>query len=223
MPFMLIVQAANLRLFRPVLNNFGDRQTILMRYNLSEIKALLSDRRTIYPENFSKRKVSKEIIHELLDHAKWAPTHRYTQPWRFTVFADNGIAKLSEWQSNTYRELEGDSFSQEKFERLRDRPLLASAIIAVSMRRDPEERDPEQEEIASVAMAVQNMMLLAAAHGIGIYWSTGGLTYSEEIKTFIGLAEDDRFMGLLYVGYPEGEWPKKTRRRPMEYYTTWVD
>lgn len=194
-----------------------------MRYNLSEIKALIEDRRTIAPELFSKRKVSPEIVRELLDHAKWAPTHRFTQPWLFTVFIGEGVKRLADWQSSTYSETAGESFSQEKFEKLRDRPLLASAIIAVSMRRDEQERDPEQEEIASVAMAVQNMMLVAAAHGIGIYWGTGGLTYSEEVRRFIGLGEKDRFMGFLYLGYPEGEWPKKTRRRPQEYYTTWVD
>lgn len=194
-----------------------------MRYNLSEIKALIEDRRTIFPEQFSKRKVSKEILKELLEHAKWAPTHRFSQPWSFTVFTGDGVKKLADWQSDTYRLAAGSSFSEEKFEKLRDRPLLASAIIAVSMKRDAEERDPDQEEIASVAMAVQNMMLVATAHGIGIYWGTGGVTYTQAVKDYLGLKKNDRFMGFLYVGYPEGEWPKKTRRKPQEYYTTWVE
>lgn len=194
-----------------------------MRYNLSEIKALIEDRRTIFPEQFSKRKVSKEILNELLEHAKWAPTHRFTQPWSFTVFTGDGVKKLADWQSDTYRLAAGSSFSEEKFEKLRDRPQLASAIIAVSMKRDAEERDPDQEEIASVAMAVQNMMLVATAHGIGIYWGTGGVTYTQAVKDYLGLKKNDRFMGFLYVGYPEGEWPKKTRRKPQEYYTTWVE
>ena len=194
-----------------------------MRYNLSEIKALIEDRRTIFPEQFSKRKVSKEILKELLEHAKWAPTHRFTQPWSFTVFTGAGVKKLADWQSDTYRLAAGSSFSEEKFEKLRDRPLLASAIIAVSMKRDAEERDPDQEEVASVAMAVQNMMLVATAHGIGVYWGTGGVTYTQAVKDYLGLKKNDRFMGFLYVGYPEGEWPKKTRRKPQEYYTTWVE
>jgi nitroreductase len=194
-----------------------------MRYNLSEIKALIEDRRTIFPEQFSKRKVSKEILKELLEHAKWAPTHRFTQPWSFTVFTGDGVKKLADWQSDTYRLAAGSSFSEEKFEKLHDRPLLASAIIAVSMKRDAEERDPDQEEVASVAMAVQNMMLVATAHGIGVYWGTGGVTYTQAVKDYLGLKKNDRFMGFLYVGYPEGEWPKKTRRKPQEYYTTWVE
>lgn len=194
-----------------------------MRYNLSEIKALIEDRRTIHPEFFSSRKVSPEIVKELLDAAKWAPTHRYTQPWFFKVFMGEGIRSLAEFQSDTYREVTPEeNFDPEKFTKLRERPLLASAIIGICMRRDGAERDPEVEEVASVAMAVQNMMLVAAAHGIGAFWSSGGITYTQQMRTFMGLGEKDRFMGQLYLGYPEGPWPRKTRRKPQEYYTEWV-
>ncbi|MCF8258411.1 MAG: nitroreductase [Flavobacteriales bacterium] len=194
-----------------------------MRYNLSEIKALIEDRRTIQPELYSLRKVSPEIVKELLDAAKWAPTHRYTQPWFFKVFMGEGIRKLADFQSDTYREMASEeNFDHEKFTKLRERPLLASAIIGICMKRDGAERDPEVEEIASVAMAVQNMMLVAAAHGIGAFWSSGGMTYTSQMKEFMGLGEKDRFLGQLYLGYPKDEWPKKTRRKPQEYYSEWV-
>lgn len=194
-----------------------------MRYNLSEIKALIEDRRTIHPEFFSGRKVSPEIVKELLDAAKWAPTHRYTQPWHFKVFMGDGIRRLAEFQSDAYRERTAEgSFDQEKFAKLRERPLLASAIIGICMKRDEAERDPEVEELASVAMAVQNMMLVAAAHGIGAFWSSGGITYTPEMHRFMGLGEKDRFLGQLYLGYPKDGWPKKTRRKPQEYYSEWI-
>lgn len=194
-----------------------------MRYNLSEIKALIEDRRTIHPEFFSQRKVSSEIVKELLDAAKWAPTHRYTQPWFFKVFMGEGIRRLADFQSDIYREMTSEeNFDLEKFTKLRERPLLASAIIGICMKRDEAERDPEVEEISSVAMAVQNMMLVAAAHGIGAFWSSGGMTYTPQMKEFMGLGEKDRFLGQLFLGYPNEEWPKKTRRKPQEYYTEWV-
>jgi nitroreductase len=193
-----------------------------MRYNLSEIKALIEDRRTIVPEMYSSRKVSTEIIRELLDAAKWAPTHRYTQPWHFKVFTGDGLQGLADFQSAAYREMSGEDFDGEKFTKLAERPLLASAIIGICMRRDEAERDPEVEEVASVAIAVQNMMLVAAAHGIGSYWSTGGITYSQRMKDFMGLGEKDRFLGQLYLGYPRDGWPRRTRRRPQEYFTEWI-
>ena len=40
------------------------------------------------------------------------------------------------------------------------------------MQRDPKESVPEWEEIASVAMAVQNMWLMAQELNLGGYWSS---------------------------------------------------
>lgn len=195
-----------------------------MRHNLSEIKALIEDRRTIHPEHFSSRKVSAEIVKELLDAAKWAPTHRYTQPWFFKVFMGDGIAHLAKAQADAYRAIHpDDSFDSEKHAKLLERPLLASAIIGICMKRDEAQRDPEIEETSSVAIAVQNIMLVAAAHGIGSFWSTGGITYTQQMKDIMRLGPDDRFMGQLYLGYPKEGWPRKTRRKPQEYFSEWID
>lgn len=159
---------------------------------------------------------------ELLDSAKWAPTHRYTQPWEFTVFMGKSCKELSDFQSSLYLELTSeDDFKQEKFEKLANRPLASSVVIGIGMKRDEAEKNPVEEEIASVSIAVQNMMLVATAHGIGSYWNTGGVTYRPETKTFMGLEQDDKFLGFLYLGYPKDDWPRKTRRKPQEYYTDW--
>lgn len=194
-----------------------------MRYNLSEIKSVIEDRRSVRPECFSSRKVHKEIVMELLDAAKWAPTHRYTQPWSFKVFQEEGITQLSKFQSELYREKKTDGFKQEKYDKLLTRPLMATAIIGICLKRDESEKDPIDEELASVSMAVQNMMLVAAAHGIGAFWSTGGVTYWPETKDYMGLGNKDKFLGFLYLGYPKDGWPRKTRRKPQEYFTEWIE
>ena len=188
-----------------------------MRYNLSEIKALIEDRRSIAPELFSAREIHEEVLVELLDMARWAPTHRYTQPWYFRVFVGDGRRTLGELMARIYREgTLPDLQSEAKETRLRERPMLAPSVIAIGLRRDAEKRDPVQEEMASVAMAVQNMKLMAAAHGLGMYWTTGGVTYTDAMRDAMGLGPDDLFLGLLYVGYPKDEWPRTTRRRPVE-------
>ena len=46
-----------------------------MKYNLSEVTELIKNRRTIYPEQYSSRKVQKDQIEILLNNAIWAPTH----------------------------------------------------------------------------------------------------------------------------------------------------
>ncbi|MFC2175474.1 nitroreductase [Bacteroidota bacterium] len=194
-----------------------------MQNNLSEIKSVIENRRTVHPENFSAQKIQKEIVKELLDAAKWAPTHRYTQPWRFKVFMGDGITKLSAFQSELYRAKKAAEFKQEKFDKLRNRPLLATVIIGICLKRDETERNPIEEEIASVSMAVQNMMLVATAHGIGAFWASGGVTYWPETKAFMELGTNDKFLGFLYLGYPKENWPRKTRRKPQEDFTEWIE
>src|SRR5688500_16529550 len=97
-----------------------------MKYNLSEITAVIKDRRTIFPEMFSERKIHREQIEVILNNAIWAPTHGLTQPWSFRVFMGEGLAGLAEFLSSTYTKLTPpESFNENKFNKLKTRPLLA--------------------------------------------------------------------------------------------------
>jgi len=192
-----------------------------MRFNVSEITDIIKDRRTIVPENYTDRKVHKELIGNIIDNALWAPTHGKTQPWRFTVFTDNARKGLGETLAKLYKEnTPAEDFSEMKHEKLGKRPLLSSVVIAVAMSRQEEEKIPEVEEIEAVACAVQNMLLTATAYGLGSFWSTPKVMYSKEFHGFLGLEENDKCLGLIYLGYTDKEWPKG-QRRPIEYVTNW--
>ncbi|WP_066759591.1 nitroreductase family protein [Crocinitomix algicola] len=196
-----------------------------MKYNLSEITDLIKDRRTIYPEQYSDRKIHKEQVEVLLNNAIWAPTHGLTQPWQFKVFLEEGRKKLSDFLSNHYKSNTAEAdFVEAKFNKLKERPMMAGAVIAVSLKRDPESRIPEIEEIEAVACAIQNMYLTATAWGLGSFWATPKLIYTPEMNEFLGIAEHEKCLGLFFVGYPkaEMEWPR-SRRKPIEYFTEWVN
>jgi nitroreductase len=194
-----------------------------MRFNLSEISELIKTRRTIYPEQFSDRKVHKEQIELILNNAQWAPNHGNTQPWRFHVFADQGLQTLSTFLGESYLELTTkEDQNDAKLAKLIRRPLLSSVVIAVSMKRQPEEKILEQEEIEAVACSIQNMHLTCTAYGLGGFWSTPKLIYSEKMNVFLGLGQKDKCLGLFYIGYPSIEWPS-AHRKPLEYNTTWIN
>lgn len=101
-----------------------------------------------------------------------------------------------------------------------DRATRASAVIGICMSRDEKESVPEIEEIQAVACAVQNMYLICTAYGLGGFYSTPKFVMTQEMNEFLGLEEKDLCLGLFYIGYPEGEWPK-SRRKPIEYVTEW--
>ena|SRR5690554_2553589 len=193
-----------------------------MKYNLSEITQLIKDRRTIYPEQYSERKVLKDQVETILNNALWAPTHGNTQPWRFKVFMSEESRKaLSDKLVNLYLEnTPAEKQNEMKIAKITNRPLKSSVVIALVVKRDEKEKISEEDEMMAVACAVQNMYLTCTAYGLGGFWATPGISCLDEFKTFLEIGDKDRCIGLFYIGYPEIEWPK-AHRKPLEYVTEW--
>lgn len=163
------------------------------------LNELIKNRRSTFPKQYAPGKmVDDSIIHQMLENARWAPTHKQTEPWQFTVFTGEGLKRFAEFQAKLYKEKEAGSFKEDKYQKLLTNPLLASHIIAIGMKRSG--KVPEIEEIAAVSSAVQNMQLTAAAYNIGCYWTTGGVTYYDGVNDFFNLTNEDKLLGFLYVG-----------------------
>ena len=209
--------------FSRLIPNFTEIPFFDMRFNLSEINELIRNRRTIYPEQFSDRKVHREQIEVILNNAQWAPTHGNTQPWRFQVFTEESRQRLSDFMGQTYLDITPKEQQNDmKLVKMITRPMKSSVVIAVSMERQPEEKILELEEIEAVACAIQNMHLTCTAYGLGGFWSTPKLIYHEKMNEFLGLGEKDKCLGLFYIGYPSIDWPA-AHRKPIEYTTKWFE
>ncbi|MAZ27881.1 MAG: nitroreductase [Cytophagaceae bacterium] len=171
---------------------------------------LIKHRRSIFPEQYLDEPIEKEIIHKLLEAANWAPTHKRTEPWRFKIFMDASRDSLSDAFAEAYKKVTPeDKFSDFKMKNLTSKPKLSGAVIAICMLRDPKESLPEWEEVASVAMAVQNMWLMASSLDLGSYWSSPGLM--SEMSEFLNLAEGEKCLGFFYLGYYDIEKPEGKR------------
>jgi len=193
-----------------------------MPFTPDSINELIRQRRSVFPKQYDPAVVIDEkIIRQVLENATWAPSHGNLQPWKFVVFAGAGREKLAQFQAETYKAGAGDNFKQATYENLLANPLKASHVIALCMKRDPNQKFPEIEEISAVACAVQNMALTVAAYGLGGYWTTGGVTYKESAKEFFGLGTSDKLMGFFYIGaiaVSSGEG----KRAPLEEKVEWV-
>ncbi len=183
---------------------------------------LARSRRSTFPDQFdTARKVDDAIIKEILTNATWAPNHGREEPWHFTVICDDGLKKMAIFQSKLYKELAGDNFKEITYNKLQQQPLKASHIVAIGMKRSNNKNIPETEDIEAVACAVQNIYLSVTAYGLGGYWTTGGITYKEEAKSFFGLGENDKLLGFFYIGHIAVPSIGATRK-PVEEKTTWV-
>jgi nitroreductase len=183
---------------------------------------LVRERRSTFPDQFdSGRRIEDSIVWQLLENANWAPNHKRTEPWRFTVFAGEGLRRFAAWQAMRYQETAGGKFRQDKYDKLLENPLKASHIIAIILRRSTTVDIPEMEEIAAVACAVENIYLSLTAYGLGGYWSTGGPTFDPAAGEFFGLHENDRLMGFFYLGHVRVPSVAGSRR-PVQEKTIWV-
>jgi nitroreductase len=193
-----------------------------MKYDLSEISDVIQDRRTIHPENFSDRVVQPDMVRQILTNAIWAPTHKKTQPWRFKVYSGDGREVLLSKLKEMYHGYLGEEASPAKWTKMETRVRSTSVIIAMVMVRTEDVRLPEIEEVEAVSCAAQNMMLTATAYGLGSFWSSPTFLYHDNAAVDFGYKSKDKILGLMYLGYPKGDWPK-SHRKPLEYVTEWVN
>ena len=190
--------------------------------DISAFNQLLRSRRSVWPNQFDQaKKVDDEIIREVLTNATWAPNNGGEEPWNFTVFSGDGLKKLASFQSELYKQVSGEKFKEATFLKLQQNPLKASHVIAIGMKRSENKNIKEVEDIEAVACAVQNIYLSLTAYGLGGYWGSGGVTYYEEAKSFFGLGEQDRLLGVFYIGHIAVPSTGGTRKS-LEEKVTWI-
>ncbi|MGV6829005.1 MAG: nitroreductase family protein [Flavobacteriales bacterium] len=181
------------------------------------IEQVIQQRRSVYPPQYNHTPIQKQEIEELLEAANFAPTHKKTQPWRFKVMhSKESREAFGEALSNAYKTF-APKFSNIMYKKISQKPVMAGAVIAICMQRD--EQIAEWEEMAAVAMAVQNMWLLASEKKIGAYWGTP--PFAPLLKNFLNLKEGEQCLGFFFLGntnlYPE-DWDRK----PVTELTEWI-
>lgn len=185
------------------------------------VSEIIANRRTIKPDKYTGNTVDDQLIVEMLTAANWAPTHGYTEPWRFVVFTEEGKESLIELLNKLDVETSGEN--EIRYQKLRERIERSSHIIAIGMKRGENPKIPVLEEAQAVAAAVQNMWLVASAKGLGAYWSTGAIGYDPRLSAALGWTEEgDTAMGFLHVGEFTGEWPAGRRISPIDTKVRWV-
>lgn len=186
---------------------------------LNSASQFIRQRHTLKQDKMdATRAVEPEILEAMLENANHAPTHGLTEPWRFRVFvSEKSRRELADALRKIYRETTPPELRRpEKEAKLGAAPLLAPVVITIGMHRQDSGAIPENEEIAAVACAVQNMHLTAAAIGLGAKWSSPPVCYTQEMNALLGLRPQDRCLGLFYIGWPkEGVTFPDSPRRPI--------
>jgi len=177
--------------------------------------ALLRKRRSVFPKDYGGTdcpQVTEAVVRSVLAGAVWAPTHKRTEPWRFVVV--RGDQRKRVWEataaanraaSEAQRGESFESFSEWFAEDVEKEWSKCDCWVAICLHRShPKSKKlPEWEEVAAVASAVQNLHLMATAHGIAGYWSSWNTIGrdSPQMHTLLGLerARGDRCLGFFLL------------------------
>ncbi|WP_274361886.1 nitroreductase family protein [Paenibacillus thermotolerans] len=165
--------------------------------------------------------VDKELIAKVLEAAVWAPNHRHTEPWRFVVMTGDGRGRLGDAYADIYR-LEHPDADEESVRKQRAKAFRAPVVAAACCSPSGAKGVIELEEYAAVYAGIQNMLLDAHSLGLGAIWRTGEPAYHPRMNEAFGLGEQDRVLGLIYIGWPDME-PPKAVRTPAAERTVWIE
>lgn len=168
-----------------------------------DVETAIRTRRT--HKAFGPEPLSSEQIEALLELARWAPNHNLTAPWRFRVVGPQTLERLKQ------------AAGPEGAAKLDRAPTLivVSAVLCGDAVQD-------EEDLHATAVASYIVLLGAHARGLAGYWRTPGLLRSAAGRAAVGLPDDERFVGLLHLGWQRQE-KEPPPRPPVAQTTTYLD
>ena len=179
-------------------------------------------RRTVH--DFSSEPIERHQVEAMLEAAIWAPNHKLTNPWEFVVFSGEAKERLARLRGELKAAKHGDPDSpqaRKSYENAyRELATVPYAILVCQKLSDDPVR--REEDMLSVAAAIQNLMLAAYSMGIGTYWGTGPLLNHPETQKTLGIPEGRRGIGIVFVGKPAKATAPPARQSLAEH-VRWVD
>ena len=191
-----------------------------MTNDFSILSQLIKNRRSTKPALFNGSKIPNVQVEQLLELADWAPTHTFSEPWRFVVYSGEKVNDFSRQHALLYKQFTPvEKFMEGKFNSIITNGEKSSHLIVCIMKRS-NEKIPVMEELSAVSCAIQNILLGATALDIATLWSTGGMVLHTALKNYFQLQEQDHIVGLLFLG-KTAEHIKGHRRIPLQDKIVW--
>ena len=186
---------------------------------------------------YLEKDVPGDLVEQVLEAARWAPSPHGRQPWRFAVLrGDKTKERLAdamgeEWRSNLEMDGQRTEIVEKRLEgsrrRLRDAPVLVLFCLYLEdldVYPDAErQRGETTMAVQSLGAAAQNALLAAYDLGLDAGWMCAPLFCPEKVVEALDL--DARLVphALLTLGYAEGDPPKRRERLPLDELVVYRD
>lgn len=166
---------------------------------------------------FKETPIAGDLIEKIFDIAQWAPSGMNRQNWKFFVLAGERKEELVSISSESFHYLEPqlqELFAEKPkiieatrrfFKRLGKAPVVVCAYFEPANKEDV-------TSYQNVAAAIQNLLLVAHAEGLGTCWMTGPVAVETQISRYLGV-DGLTLVAVIPMGYPD-ESPRIPPRRP---------
>ncbi len=155
---------------------------------------------------FTTEPLGREVLLELLEAARWAPSAGNLQPWRFVVVEDRAT------RLELARAAHGQGFVAEA-----PAVVVVCALAEVSTHHYGG-RGRDLYCLQDTAAATENLLLRAAELGLGGCWV--GAFEEGAVSRALDLPTSVRPVALVPLGHPRGR-PGRRDRRPLEEVVVW--
>ena len=165
---------------------------------MNPFTTIIKERRSI--RKFNREPISQDIIRDILDCARMAPTARNVQDWLFGVVTDKKIL---------------DQISQ----MAQYGKFIKNAAACFAVFYDGNAKYFLEDGCA----ATMNILLSCSAHGIASCWVAGHKkNYAQSVKELLNVPGSYTLISLVPAGYSE-EKPS-VKKKPLDdliFFNTW--
>ena len=185
-----------------------------MRLNIAHPESLdvLLSRRSVKASRLQEPSPDEAQLKSILDAGMRVPDHGKLNPWRFLVVEGRNRERLSEKLVEIYlsETIEGERAKLESMKTFgHQAPLLVIATFNPTL--GGPKNIPAWEQWLSVGAACQNILVATHALGYAANWLTGWAAQSEGVRKYLGLGDDERVAGFIFIGSAENEPSERPR------------
>ncbi len=166
-----------------------------------DVKQAIEDRRSI--RKYQDRPVPQELIDEVLNAARLAPSGNNTQPWRYKVITDD----------ETKRELQDAGLIRDQFV-YKAPVIIVCCADPTSYKKHVEGWDDDNKSRAARDLNIASSYITLQATALGLGTCYCGWIKEEGLKVTLGIPEHLIVPYVITLGYPD-EDPKARPRKDL--------
>jgi nitroreductase len=163
-----------------------------MEFN--QILEVIKSRRSV--REYQNKEIKDEMIENILEAGRWAPSGLNNQPWSFIVITNKKIAH-SMAECTRYGSI------------IRSAPLLIAVFLDSNAMYD------HTKDTQACGAAIQNMLLAAHGMGLGAVWLGEILNQKDDVRHILNAPDSLELMAVIAVGYPSSDISLKKERREL--------